>query len=46
MGLQTLVLGPGDIAQAHQPNEYLSMDQVAPMMDILRGLVKDFCHEQ
>ena len=46
MGMQSLVLGPGDIAQAHQPNEYLAMDQVHPMMDILRGLVKDFCHEQ
>ncbi len=46
LGMQTLVLGPGNIAQAHQPNEYLAMDQVNPMMDILRGLVKDFCHEQ
>lgn len=45
MGLQSLVLGPGSIDQAHQPNEFLGMDQINPMMDILRGLVKDFCHD-
>ena len=45
LGMQSLVLGPGSIDQAHQPNEYLAMDQIAPMMNILRGLVKDFCHE-
>lgn len=43
MGLQSLVLGPGSIDQAHQPNEYLGMDQIKPMMDILRALVKEFC---
>ncbi len=45
LGMQSLVLGPGSIDQAHQPNEYLAMDQVKPMMNILRGLVKEFCHE-
>ncbi|MGJ8670225.1 MAG: acetylornithine deacetylase [Oceanococcus sp.] len=45
MGMQSLVLGPGSIDQAHQPNEYLAMDQITPMMGILRGLVKDFCYE-
>ncbi len=43
MGMQTLVLGPGSIDQAHQPNEYLAMDQVSPMLDIMRGMVKRFC---
>ena len=46
MGMQSLILGPGSIDQAHQPNEYLALDQINPMLDIMRGLVKDFCHEQ
>lgn len=43
MGMQTVILGPGDIAQAHQPNEYLPRSHIAPMQTILRGLVKEFC---
>lgn len=46
LGMQSLVLGPGSIDQAHQPNEYLAMDQIAPMLDILRGMVKNFCSEK
>lgn len=26
-GLSTVICGPGDIAQAHQPNEYISLEQ-------------------
>lgn len=43
MGMDTVVLGPGDIADAHQPNEYLGLDRIAPMQKILRGLVDRFC---
>jgi len=43
LGLQTIVLGPGDIDQAHQPDEYLALDRVQPMQDIVRGLVRRFC---
>jgi acetylornithine deacetylase len=43
LGMQALILGPGSINQAHQPNEFLAMDQVDPMMNILRGMVKNFC---
>lgn len=28
-GVSTIIMGPGDIAQAHQPNEFLSLDQLA-----------------
>ncbi|MGP1394447.1 MAG: acetylornithine deacetylase [Inquilinaceae bacterium] len=28
-GLPTIIIGPGDIAQAHQPNEFLTLDQLA-----------------
>lgn len=43
MGMDTVILGPGDIAQAHQPNEYLAIDTIEPMRHILRGLIQHFC---
>ena len=43
LGMQTLILGPGDIDQAHQPDEYLEMDRINPTVQILRGLIKEFC---
>lgn len=43
MGMDSVVLGPGDIGVAHQPNEYLALDRVAPMQRILHGLVERFC---
>jgi len=42
-GLDAVILGPGDIAQAHQPDEYLALDRVQPMIDILEGLIRRFC---
>ncbi|MBS61963.1 acetylornithine deacetylase [Salinisphaera sp.] len=43
MGMDSVVLGPGDIAQAHQPNEYLALERIAPMQRILHGLIERFC---
>jgi acetylornithine deacetylase len=43
LGMDTVILGPGDIAVAHQPNEYLDLDRINPMLKILRGLVRRFC---
>ncbi len=43
MGLQTIILGPGSIDQAHQPDEYLALDQIEPCKRIIRGLVERFC---
>ncbi|GLS83542.1 acetylornithine deacetylase [Paraferrimonas haliotis] len=43
LGCQTLVLGPGSIAQAHQPNEYLAMDQLQPSIDLFKQLVLQCC---
>jgi acetylornithine deacetylase len=42
-GLDAVVLGPGDIAQAHQPDEYLALDRLQPMIDVLEGLIRRFC---
>jgi acetylornithine deacetylase len=38
-GLSTIVLGPGDIAQAHQPNEYLEVAQLDAGEAFLRKLI-------
>ncbi len=43
LGMQTLILGPGDIDQAHQPDEYLAMDRISPYVELLRGLIRRFC---
>lgn len=43
MGMQTLVLGPGSIDQAHQPDEFLALDQFAPTLDLLHNLINQYC---
>ncbi|WPL19734.1 Acetylornithine deacetylase [Thiorhodovibrio winogradskyi] len=43
LGMNTVVLGPGDIAQAHQPNEFLSLARIAPTQSLLRALIEQFC---
>lgn len=43
MGIDTIVLGPGDIDQAHQPDEYLGLERIEPMVEVLRGLIAKFC---
>ena len=43
MGMETVVLGPGDIDQAHSANEYVAMDRIAPMRRIVHGMIKHFC---
>ncbi|MGQ0286437.1 acetylornithine deacetylase [Pasteurellaceae bacterium 22721_9_1] len=39
----TLVLGPGSIEQAHQPDEYLSTEFIQPTRDLLTKLIAHFC---
>jgi len=43
LGMETMVLGPGDVAQAHQPDEFLAVERIEPMLGILRGLIQRFC---
>ena len=45
LGMETVILGPGSIEQAHQPDEFLSLDQIDPGLRIIRELVKRFCIE-
>ncbi|MBY6190181.1 acetylornithine deacetylase [Microbulbifer agarilyticus] len=43
LGMQTIVLGPGDIDQAHQPDEYLGLERIDPMVETLKGMIGRFC---
>jgi acetylornithine deacetylase len=43
--MQTIVLGPGDIAQAHQPDEYLEAARIPPTIELLRALIRRFCQD-
>lgn len=43
LGMDTIILGPGDIDQAHQPDEYLSMDRIKPCVEVLENLIKHYC---
>lgn len=45
LGMQTLILGPGSINQAHQPDEFIPLDQIEPAVKILRGLIERYCLE-
>ena len=38
-GFQTVICGPGDIAQAHRANEFISKDQLEKAVDMLRRMI-------
>jgi acetylornithine deacetylase len=42
-GFSCVICGPGDIAQAHQPDEYLEMAQFEAGWRFMQALVKDLC---
>lgn len=43
LGMDTIVLGPGSIDQAHQPDEFLPLDQIRPTIELLRQLIAHYC---
>ena len=43
LGIETAVCGPGSIRQAHQPDEYLALDQIKPTQHLLQGLIHTYC---
>lgn len=43
LGMETIVMGPGHIDQAHQPNEYIPVEQITPAIETLKGLIRQFC---
>lgn len=41
--IDTIVMGPGEIDQAHQPNEYMRIDQIEPMIKYLSSMLQHYC---
>jgi acetylornithine deacetylase len=43
LGMETVILGPGDIDQAHQPDEFIRLDRLTPTIDMLKSLINSVC---
>ena len=43
LGMDTIIMGPGNIDQAHQPDEYMSIDMIEPCINVLRKLITKYC---
>ncbi len=43
LGMDTIIMGPGNIDQAHQPDEYMSLDMLNPCVDVLEKLIIAHC---
>lgn len=44
MGVETIVMGPGSIKQAHQPNEYVEIKSLHTSVDIIKKLINHYCY--
>ena len=42
-GAPTVVLGPGEPQQAHQTDEYCSMERIRQSVEIYEELIRDWC---
>jgi acetylornithine deacetylase len=43
LGIDTVILGPGNIEQAHQPDEYLALERLQPTVELLQAAIKSVC---
>ncbi len=43
LGMETIVMGPGSIDRAHQPDEYLELDQMQPCIKLLQQCIRHYC---
>ena len=43
LGMDTIIMGPGNIDQAHQPDEYMSIDVIEPCIDVLQKMISHQC---
>jgi acetylornithine deacetylase len=43
LGMETIVMGPGSIDRAHQPDEYLELDQMQPCITLLQNCIRHYC---
>jgi len=41
--IPTVACGPGDIAQAHKPNEFITLEQIAKGEDFMQRLMDEVC---
>ncbi len=44
-GFQSIICGPGSIAQAHRGNEYISKEQLNKGISMLRNLITEMCRK-
>ena len=45
LGMDVVVMGPGSIDQAHQPNEFIDLGDIDFAVKALQGLIQKFCVE-
>ncbi len=45
LGCQTIVMGPGSIDQAHQPNEFLAFSEIDKTNALLINMINKYCIE-
>lgn len=43
MGIETVVMGPGNIAQAHRPDEYIETRTLNPAIKLIQQLIRHYC---
>ncbi|MEP5566207.1 MAG: acetylornithine deacetylase [Halioglobus sp.] len=43
LGMDTIVMGPGSIDQAHQPDEFMPLDQIKPCIALLENCIRHYC---
>lgn len=46
LGMSVVICGPGSIAQAHQPDEFVSLDQLQACLTLLDGLKRPLTMQQ
>lgn len=46
MGIPSLICGPGDIEQAHTPNEFITIEQLHHCEKVLQNIIHLFCVDQ
>lgn len=46
LGCETIVMGPGNIAQAHQPDEFILVSEIAPAQQQIEQLIRRVCGAQ
>lgn len=46
LGMQTIILGAGSIDQAHQPDEYIALDQINPAVQLIRQFISHYCLQE